>query len=124
MLNWSLSLKAHRWIDDDVVDRDDAVPQKLFFSVGEGGRYTPESLISAIVQLERDRSGPRPCCTSMLTTQLIFYRLPVIRFACPQLATILLASFVNGRRWPRILVLLAKRVADDRHGISGDIYRW
>lgn len=53
MLNWSLSLKAYRWIDDDVVDREEAVPQKLFFSaVGEGGRYTPESLISMDVRLE------------------------------------------------------------------------
>lgn len=38
MLNGSFSLKAHRCRDDDVVERDEVVPQKLFFSVGEGGR--------------------------------------------------------------------------------------
>ena len=38
MLNCSFSLKAHLWSDDDVVDREEVVPQKLFFSVGEGGK--------------------------------------------------------------------------------------
>lgn len=55
MLNWSPSLKPRRGIEDDVVDREDVVPQKLFFSVGEGGRYTPESLISAIAIRARSR---------------------------------------------------------------------
>ena len=47
MLNCSFSSNAHRCNDEDVVDRDAVVPQKFFFSVGEGGKYTPESLISA-----------------------------------------------------------------------------
>lgn len=38
ILNCSFSSNAHRCNDDDVVDRDDVVPQKLFFSVGDGGR--------------------------------------------------------------------------------------
>jgi hypothetical protein len=48
MLNWSFSLNAaRRGIEEDVVEREDVVPQNDFFSVGEGGKYTPESLISA-----------------------------------------------------------------------------
>ena len=46
MLNCSFSCKAERRMDEDVVDLDDVVPQKLLRSVGEGGRKTPESLIS------------------------------------------------------------------------------
>lgn len=38
MLNGSFSSKAHLCSEDDVVDLDAVVPQKLFFSVGEGGR--------------------------------------------------------------------------------------
>lgn len=47
MLNGSFSLNAHLCSDDDVVDRDAVVPpQKDFFSAGEGGKNTPESLTS------------------------------------------------------------------------------
>lgn len=46
MLNCSPSSKAHLCSDDDVVDREAVEPQKLFFSVGDGGTKTPESLIS------------------------------------------------------------------------------
>jgi hypothetical protein len=39
MLKGSFSSYAHLLIEDDVVDRDDAVPQKdLRSEVGEGGR--------------------------------------------------------------------------------------
>jgi hypothetical protein len=31
-------LKAHRATEEDVVLREEVVPQKVFFSVGEGGR--------------------------------------------------------------------------------------
>lgn len=48
MLNCSPSSKAHLCSDDDVVDREAVEPQKLFFSVGDGGTKTPESLISAL----------------------------------------------------------------------------
>lgn len=48
MLNCSFSLKAHLCSDEDVVDLDAVVPpQNDFFSVGDGGMKTPESLISA-----------------------------------------------------------------------------
>ena len=46
ILNCWFSLKAERRMDEEVVDLDEVVPQKLLRSVGEGGRKTPESLIS------------------------------------------------------------------------------
>lgn len=46
MLNCSFSLKTLRWFVVDVVLREDVVDQKLLRSGGEGGRYTPLSLIS------------------------------------------------------------------------------
>lgn len=53
---------------------------------------------------------------SMLTTQLVFHRFPLI--ALSRLAAILLATFFNCRRWSRILVLLPERVSDDRHDVG------
>lgn len=76
MLNGSFSLNAHLCRDEDVVDREDVVPQKLFFSVGDGGRYTPESLISL------NCLGQRMPCLGTVgrwepTTQLVLDRLRV-----------------------------------------------
>jgi hypothetical protein len=52
----------------------------------------------------------------MLTTQLIFDRLPAIGHS--MLATVLFAILFNGGSWSRILVLLPERVADDRHSVG------
>lgn len=49
MLNCSFSLNTLRWLVFDlVVLRDEVVDQKLLRSGGEGGRYTPLSLISVL----------------------------------------------------------------------------
>lgn len=113
MLNCSFSLKAFLCKDEDVVDLDEVVPQKLFFSVGEGGTKTPESLISALTR-QRPESNGGVALTP--TAQLVFHRLlrvDIKLFAAGRTARLRASQW----RWARarILILLAKRVLDDSH---------
>jgi hypothetical protein len=126
MLNWSFSLKAQRCRDEDVVEREEVVPQNVFFSVGEGGMNIPESLISrrhgctgsAWMSWAQDGCQGRVPHGAFiaLTTQFVLDRLFRIQ------VEVLIASgadrFVElKRRRGRtdILVLFAERILDGDH---------
>lgn len=115
MLNGSFSLKTLRWLLL-VVLRDEEVQKLRFSFVGEGGMNTPESLIS--VMLSARVCEPR--LAQAHTAQLVLCRLLLLDVDSLRIWLIGLASDVAiccSRT--SVLVLLAKRVAHDRHLACG-----